>query len=260
MTISYTTNPNPVPANTSYNLTWTDTTKTFSTSFSYRLLVNSVIMNSVNGNNTHTIVFNANPGLSQGSYAVQVSGGIDGYQGFGPNLVVTCFAQGTLISCVVDGIDKQLAIEDIQLGTSIQTLHGPKSLLFRPHIQILNNPDDDLKCLFKHKSLDLVLTGGHSLLVPILTEEQQFKTIQLWGHLKQQDGFFLLLTMFNTDFYKITDVKLFNLYHIVLEDNDEHKSHSIYANGLLSESLTIHCCKARMLDNQRINQSGLIVI
>jgi hypothetical protein len=83
---------------------------------------------------------------------------------------------------------------------------------------------------------DLIVTGGHSILVDEITDEEEEKQIQLdFKH--QIDGKLLLLSAFSSLFKPITEKgKKFNWYHFCLEPDNYNERFGVYANGVLVET------------------------
>jgi hypothetical protein len=83
---------------------------------------------------------------------------------------------------------------------------------------------------------DLIITGGHSILVDKLTIEEQQK--QLDFNI-QFDNKFLLLSKASSLFEPVTEKgKKFNWYHFCLEPEDYNydQRFGVYANGVLVET------------------------
>ena len=52
---------------------------------------------------------------------------------------------------------------------------------------------------------------------------------------------YLLLSCVNENAKKINDSNIYTIYHIVLENDDIYGQYGIYANGILTESMSIDC-------------------
>jgi hypothetical protein len=90
------------------------------------------------------------------------------------------------------------------------------------------------------KSNNLVITGGHSILVDELTELEQQKTFEIWSQLKKIEDKYLLLASISDRFEKLDNEDVYNLYHIALENDDIYGQYGIYANDVLTETMCIH--------------------
>ena len=87
---------------------------------------------------------------------------------------------------------------------------------------------------------DLIVTGGHSILVDDLGEQKELNE-QLFGESKIEDKY-LLVAAASKDFVKINDTKTYTFYHFILEnDGDEYKQFGVWANGILSETMSKEC-------------------
>jgi hypothetical protein len=76
------------------------------------------------------------------------------------------------------------------------------------------------------------------------------------------DNKFKLIAYYNERFEPFDEEGLFNIYHIVLENNgDKNKSYGIYANGILAESTTEESIKRfpnyELLKNLYINDATI---
>lgn len=125
---------------------------------------------------------------------------------------------GDMIFCFNNGL---IPIKRVIKGTLINGSHNP------------------LHCMFKHLKNDLVVTGGHSLLVDSLTDEQILLSKKLFGvdELPTIDGKFLLLACICDEFQQIDDNNEYEYFHLLLENyGDKYKRYGIWANGLLTET------------------------
>jgi len=83
---------------------------------------------------------------------------------------------------------------------------------------------------------DLIVTGGHAILVDILGEEEENANKLLLGEIKIDDKF-LLLSCISNDFVKLDNTNLYTYYHLTLENNgDDDERFGIWANGILTET------------------------
>ena len=87
---------------------------------------------------------------------------------------------------------------------------------------------------------DLIVTGGHSIMVDSISEEQQAKydEMGLTDFSKVTiDGKHLLLACVSEQFAPLPDNGVYTYYHLLLENNnDEEERFGIYANGILTET------------------------
>jgi hypothetical protein len=98
------------------------------------------------------------------------------------------------------------------------------------------NEEYPLSCLYKMKYHDIIVTGGHSILVDELTDQDKLNN-GIFNFEKNIEDKKLLLACSSDKFEKIEDNLQYDLFHLVLEDEDIHKHYGIYiTDGILSES------------------------
>lgn len=153
-----------------------------------------------------------------------------------------CFKEDTKILT-----DKgYVAIQDLRKGDMVKTLHDDyKAIAMIGSEEIHHNSKDqrNRNQLFKYSSTnhpevfeDLVITGGHSVLVDSLHENEEKETKQWINEcdMKVDNKCRLLAFVDETcDIYEIDG--LHTIYHFALE-GDYHKNYGVYANGLLVEA------------------------
>lgn len=249
--------PNTVDGNSQFNLNLSDPSASFNPSVTYVMILSDPELSTEYFNNSYmiitpnVIIFTFSGGIVPNAlYNINVISSNSSYsQSFPSAITVTCFNKGTLIKCQINDKDIDMKIEDIKIGTLIKTTHGYNKLLHKPHMKIRNNIKNDSSCMFKLKNSELIVTGGHSLLVDELTEDQKEKTIKIWNNLPMKDGKYLLLSMFNPDFERLENDDEYEIYHIVLENDDDKDFYGIYAHNILTESMSINCCVEKKMDN-----------
>ena len=93
------------------------------------------------------------------------------------------------------------------------------------------------RCVYRMKEYDIIVTGKHGLLVDKLTTEE-IKNIKKCGIiLRNIDDKQVLPACASDKFEKITNIFDFELWHFVLENDDESRNYGIYiTDGILSES------------------------
>jgi len=75
---------------------------------------------------------------------------------------------------------------------------------------------------------DLIVTGGHSLLVDKL-EETNEQPVMI-------DDKYLLFAYLSKDFVKLENIEMYTYYHFVLENSDDNGRFGVWANGVLTET------------------------
>jgi hypothetical protein len=115
---------------------------------------------------------------------------------------------------------------------------------------------------------DLFVTGSHALLKDELSEKEEKKMNTLLSIFKDMkyermiDDKQKVLACFDKRFEEYNEEGYFNIYHIVLEDeNGIYNNYGIYANGILAEStMEKTLSKLNDFDLININKSELITI
>ena len=87
---------------------------------------------------------------------------------------------------------------------------------------------------------DLIVTGGHSLLVDEISNEEQkrYDEMGLTEFSKITiDNKRLLLSCVSDQFVPMQDREVYTYYHLLLENNDDDEERfGIWANGILTET------------------------
>jgi len=188
----------------------------------------------------------------------------------------TCYVKGSLILCVDNNNYIYKKIEDIRVGMDILTLNdGIKKVKYIGYNTMKNTGDDPLGRIYVLKKSvnntlfeDLYVTGGHSILVDKLSEQEEVKNNKYWDTNKKIDDKIMLLACVSDDFKLVDENDNINLdsnvnanvnaninangnyeiYHICLENSDADKQYGIYVNGILSETIN---------ENYILTQSGM---
>jgi hypothetical protein len=117
-----------------------------------------------------------------------------------------------------------------------------------------NNPKKWNMCMYKMAKTplnglteDLIVTGGHSLLVDAISDKEQkrYDAMGIPSFSKLTiDNKHLLLSCCSDQFAPIQDTKKYNYYHLLLENNDdEEERFGIWANGILTETPNVKTVK-----------------
>lgn len=226
---------------------WGNPGYTFLNGTQYFLTINNIQVASVSGNGNNSITFtnvslngfgdiqpdnNYNIGVTSAEYNVVA----------GTQVSISCFVKGTKI--VVknsQGIEEYCKIEDLKVGDTLKTYKdGDKKIKYISYRKYKNNKND-LNQIYKINP-ELYLTGGHSLLVDELTPEQEHTMISHSLHKKIHDKY-LLLSAFIPSAEPVDNDDEFELFHVVLENEDRHGQYGIYIkNGesnILGETMSI---------------------
>ena len=108
---------------------------------------------------------------------------------------------------------------------------------------MINNPDRFNECMYKMEKNaenglieDLIVTGGHSILVDDLGNYKE-KNDELFGGIQTIDDKYLLLASVSNDFIKLETINVYTYYHFILENNgNDDERFGIWANGILTET------------------------
>jgi hypothetical protein len=172
-----------------------------------------------------------------------------------------CYSKGTQILCSIQNMEKYVNIENIRPGMLVKTYpDGYKKVIVIQKNFIQNTVDRIVNKMYKlskhsHRNLinDLYITGPHSILVPQITPEQREKTIATWGQTIKIGNLYRLMAHLCPYFQDVKDNNLYEIYHLVLENTNEFSNYGIWANGILSESVSIETYKRlRLVHNNSI--------
>ena len=159
-----------------------------------------------------------------------------------------CFNHDTKILCLnsLTLNNDYIAIQNLKCGQYVKIYsenNDYKKIIYIGQKTMINN-NTMLGSLFIKKKNnannlleDLIVTGGHSTLVNILSDEQKENELKYRNITKIYDKF-LLLCCNNSDFKQIINNNEYTYYHIVLENIDKDKNYGIWANNVLTESMS----------------------
>lgn len=158
-----------------------------------------------------------------------------------------CFNEDVTILCLNNNFDEeQIKVSDLKVGMLVKTFkHGFRKIIDIKNGSFNNNINDWKNCMFKmskneypHLTHDLILTGGHSILVDTISEnETSLNNERFNGYVPIIDNKTLLLASVSKFFKPIDNNNLFNFYHFILdnEDNDLVRF-GVWANNILVET------------------------
>jgi hypothetical protein len=165
---------------------------------------------------------------------------------FNPN--PSCFNEGTKILCLNKELQESwIPIEKLRKGDLVKTyLHGYRK------IELIGkgygkNIDKNLWNINMYKMIktnsnglfeDLIVTGGHGILVDELNDYKEENDKKFNGSTPKIDDKFILLAGVSKDFIILPEGYEFNYYHLVLEEegHEDDKRYGIWANGILTET------------------------
>lgn len=197
-------------------------------------------------------------GTSNGSYSINVlyeDTTLSSYTISTLNLTqaTLCYHENTQILCVIDGKEQYIPIKDIKLETLVKTyLHGNKKVILKGMSKLVNNPNEHVHKMYKlnkekvHELIDdLYVVGLHSNLVDELTEKQKKTINKYWKTFLKIDDKFLLMALADERFEPCDNYNTYQVYQIILENSNNNERYGIWANGILSETMSLNTYKRK---------------
>lgn len=86
---------------------------------------------------------------------------------------------------------------------------------------------------------DLIISGGHSILVNELTDDEKKLTNQFWQDYEKIDNKYKLLACIDSRNNEFETEGEYNMYQIILDSEDSNRQYAIDANGILTETMSI---------------------
>jgi len=160
------------------------------------------------------------------------------------NSTIPCFNQDTKILT-----DKGYKlIQNLRKGDLVNTyLHGYRKIDNIGKGKFINNPSKWENCMYKMEKNDknglledLIITGGHSLLEDRVTSEEikRLSDIGMSNYNDIIDDKVLVLASVSEKFVAIQTTDLYTFYHIVLESSNVEQRFGVWANGILTETIS----------------------
>jgi len=156
----------------------------------------------------------------------------------------SCFNEGTKILYLNKNLEEEyIPIENLRKGDLVKSYkYGYRKIHLMGKNPMINNPERFNECMYKMEKTeenglieDLIVTGGHSILVDdlgICKEENE----KIFGT-HMIDDKYLLLSAVSKEFIKLENTNLYTYYHFILEnDGDNDKRYGVWANGILTET------------------------
>ena len=160
-------------------------------------------------------------------------------------ITAACFSEDTNILCLnLDSKEEYIPVKKLKRGDLVKTyLHGYRKINIMCKGILKNNISKFRDCMYKMKKTDengliddLIVTGGHSIMVDELTKEEHDKTVSIWK-LDQVDNKYLLMAGISDKFEQIQGNEVFKYYHFSLEnDGNPDNRYGVFANGVLVET------------------------
>jgi len=157
----------------------------------------------------------------------------------------SCFIEGTRILVLNQNlVDEYIRVELLKKGDLVKTyLHGYRRIEFMGSNQVFHDPENHskgfpLRCVYYHKKdTNVMLTGGHSILVEDLGKYKEANDEMFEGHTPKIDDKYLLLCCLSDDFCLLEEPSLHNYYHFVLENNgNDEERFGVWTEGILTET------------------------
>jgi hypothetical protein len=164
---------------------------------------------------------------------------------FTPISEPSCFNEGTKILCLNKNSEEEyILVEILRKGDIVKSYkHGYKKIELIGRGSMINNPQRRNYCMHKMEKTeenglieDLIVTGGHSLLVDDLGECKEENDRIFRGTPKIEDKY--LLQVFLSDkFIKLDNTSFYTYYHFILENNgNDDERYGVWTNGILTET------------------------
>ena len=154
-----------------------------------------------------------------------------------------CFNEGTQILCLNKELkDEYVRIENLRKGDLVKCYkNGYRRIDLIGKGAMINNPNVWHSCMYKMEKTnesglmeDLIVTGGHSILVDDVCE---LNDGLFGGKTPMIDDKYLLLASISTSFKKLENNNTYTYYHLIIEnEGDMEKRYGIWANGILTET------------------------
>ena len=164
---------------------------------------------------------------------------------FAPISDPSCFNEGTKILILNKKIEEEyIPIENLRKGDLVKTYkHGYRKIDLIGKNPMINNPNRFDECMYKMEKTeenglldDLIVTGGHAILVHDLAEYKE-ENDKIFGITPMIDDKYLLLSAVSKEFIKLENTNLYTYYHFILENNgNDDERFGVWANGILTET------------------------
>lgn len=161
----------------------------------------------------------------------------------GPN----CVDKDTNITCLVDGVEKEVKVHNLKPGDVVKTYKdGYRKINRIGYMDSFNQSKSErlggarfvlLKTDQNGLTEDLYVSARHLILVDSLTKEQEKSEKETFGKIYKVNDKFLVQARHHPDFELIEEPRYHRYYQMTLDnDGDIHKRHGIFTNGYLTES------------------------
>lgn len=166
-----------------------------------------------------------------------------------------CFLEGTKILCLVDKKETYVPIETMRAGTLVKTSRdGYKKVELIGKNGIVNPGHDDRiegrlyklsPSRYTELKEDLFITGGHSVLVDMITDKQREDLTTHLGRIFITDKKYRLTALVDERAEPWTSEGSYTIWHFALEHENIKMNYGVYANGLLVETCSINTMRTK---------------
>ena len=156
----------------------------------------------------------------------------------------SCFNEGTKILCL-NNLEEYIPIENLRKGDLVKSYkHGYRKIDLIGKNSMINNPEKFNECMYKMEKTqenglleDLIITGGHAILVDDLGIYKEENDLLFGGKTQTIDDKYLLLSTVSKEFIQLDNTNLYTYYHFTLENNgNDDERFGVWANGILTET------------------------
>jgi hypothetical protein len=162
----------------------------------------------------------------------------------GGNVSVACFDESTEILCLNHELQEvYVPIYQLSKGSIVKTFkHGYRKIDLIYKGSFVNDVNNFHNCMYilpkdENMTKDLIITGGHSVLVDSMSEKVYNRNLKRFGGIQEIDGKQLLLAAASDKFYALRNKNVYNFYHFILEnDGNDEARYGVWANGILTET------------------------
>ena len=160
-----------------------------------------------------------------------------------------CFNYDTKILCLNHLLEEEyIPIQDLNKGDLVKTyLHDYRKIHLIHKGVLFNNPNEWNQCMYKMEKTDenglledLIVTGGHSILVDSISDREKEKLceIGLQDYADKIENKYLVLAAVSDEFIQVKNNNKYTYYHFTLESEDDNQRFGIWANGILAEIIS----------------------
>jgi len=213
-------------------------------------------------NGSMVALANSSSGTDSGTAQIDIVGGstfgFNIYRAFtGASMKVTitnfsftydypiCYNEGTKILCLNPStlLEEYIEIEKLRKGDTVKSYkHGYRKIDLIGKKKMINNPLIFMDCMYKLEKTpenglveDLMLTGGHSILVDDFKDKNI--NVATLGQCERIDDKYLVRVGTIQEFVKQENNDEYTYYHFILEnDNDDSQRFGVWANGMLTDT------------------------